>query len=111
MGAGRLGQRSRNSVQKDGAKSGERAPSRGGSDKPASKRADKGDGADRPGASGHRFGPDLACSECGILWDTPQRDPAPCQTATVRDAFARRPSGDFATPATPVLATEAKDED
>lgn len=63
------------------------------------------DPADRPGASGHRFGPDLACSECGVAWDVHQRDPSPCKTdepeassgTVAADAFSRRPSGDFAT--------------
>ncbi len=54
----------------------------------------KNDAGDRPGASGHRFGPELACSECGILWDVHQREPKPCRTEPVPDAFARRPSGD-----------------
>ena len=39
------------------------------------------DGKERPTAWGHRFGPDLACSECGLTWDEHQRDPAPCTTA------------------------------
>jgi len=47
---------------------------------------------DRPAASGHRFGPDLACSECGIGWDEHQRDPHPCKTGTEGEAFNRRPS-------------------
>lgn len=76
------------------------------------KSSGKNDASDRPGASGHRFGPDLACSECGILWDVHQRDPKPCQTEAMRDAFARRPSADFdtaapsAAPAAPGKATE-----
>lgn len=62
---------------------------------------------DRPTASGHRFGPDLACAECGISWDEHQRDPSPCcHKEAVSDAsvpaaggaaagaFERRPSGD-----------------
>jgi hypothetical protein len=53
------------------------------------------DAGDRPGASGHRFGPDLACSECGIPWDVHQRQPKPCKTEVPVDAFARRPSGDL----------------
>lgn len=57
--------------------------------------AKKSEGPDRPGASGHRFGPDLACSECGILWDVHQREPKPCTSDVVADVFARRPSGDF----------------
>jgi hypothetical protein len=82
-----------------------------------SARAGKNDATDRPGASGHRFGPDLACSECGILWDVHQRDPKPCQTQAMQDAFARRPSADFdaasaspspspSAPATPGKATK-----
>jgi hypothetical protein len=47
---------------------------------------------DRPGASGHRFGPDLQCSECGIGWDEHQRNPHPCKTETDAEAFNRRPS-------------------
>jgi len=57
--------------------------------------ARKSDSPDRPGASGHRFGPELTCSECGILWDVHQREPKPCKTDVVADVFARRPSGDF----------------
>jgi hypothetical protein len=33
----------------------------------------------RPGAGGHRFGPDLICGECGRNWDDHQHDPAPCE--------------------------------
>lgn len=47
---------------------------------------------DRPAASGHRFGPDLACSECGVQWDAHQRTPAPCESETNEDVFLRRPS-------------------
>jgi len=47
--------------------------------------------ADRPAASGHRFGPDLACSECGMQWEAHQREPAPCATDEPEDAFLRRP--------------------
>ena len=32
----------------------------------------------RPGAEGHRFGPDLSCSECGVTWDAHQVDPQKC---------------------------------
>ena len=49
------------------------------------------DPADRPGASGHRFGPDLACSECGMQWDAHQRSPEPCAKDEMSDAFLRRP--------------------
>ena len=50
--------------------------------------------SERPGASGHRFGPDLACSECGIQWDVHQREPHPCKTDLddEADAFLRRPA-------------------
>ncbi|MCR9095855.1 MAG: hypothetical protein NXI30_16660 [bacterium] len=50
------------------------------------------DPADRPAASGHRFGPDLACSECGIQWDAHQREPAPCGKQDASDVFLRRPA-------------------
>jgi len=73
--------------------------------------AGKSDAADRPGASGHRFGPDLACSECGILWDVHQRDPKPCQTEAMKDAFARRPSGDFDSNPALVATGETTKED
>lgn len=52
------------------------------------------DPADRPAASGHRFGPDLACSECGILWDAHQREPAPCAKDEASDVFLRRPAAE-----------------
>lgn len=38
----------------------------------------------RPGAGGHRFGPDLQCSECGRYWDAHQQNPRPCATAVAR---------------------------
>jgi hypothetical protein len=79
---------------RSGQNSDERGAAREGGKAAASARS-KNDGPDRPGASGHRFGPELACSECGILWDVHQREPKPCRTETVPDAFARRPSGDF----------------
>ena len=60
--------------------------------RPASNYAPSGsEPADRPAASGHRFGPDLACSECGIQWDAHQRSPAPCDKEAQADAFLRRP--------------------
>ena len=34
--------------------------------------------ASRPGAAGHRFGPDLSCSECGVKWEAHQVDPRKC---------------------------------
>lgn len=49
------------------------------------------DPADRPGASGHRFGPGLVCSECGVRWDAHQRSPHPCTLDLPPDPFARRP--------------------
>lgn len=49
------------------------------------------DPADRPGASGHRFGPGLVCSECGVRWDAHQRSPRPCTIDLPHDPFARRP--------------------
>jgi hypothetical protein len=49
------------------------------------------DPADRPGASGHRFGPGLVCSECGLRWDVHQRDPHPCVSVPPPDPFERRP--------------------
>ena len=33
----------------------------------------------RPSASGHRFGPDLTCSECGVTWEEHQRQPTACE--------------------------------
>ena len=85
---------------------------KGGSGEAASRAgAGKNDASDRPGASGHRFGPDLACSECGILWDVHQRDPKPCQTQAAQNAFARRPSGDFdANSNTAALKTDKTDK-
>ena len=50
------------------------------------------DPAERPGASGHRFGPELACSECGMHWDAHQRAPAPCAKETAGELFLRRPA-------------------
>jgi len=50
------------------------------------------DPSDRPGASGHRFGPDLGCSECGIQWDAHQREPAPCAKDAPGEIFLRRPA-------------------
>ncbi len=54
------------------------------------------DPADRPGADGHRFGPDLACAECGIAWDAHQQEPSPCVKDSPQDAFMRRPMIDEA---------------
>ncbi len=33
---------------------------------------------ERPTASGHRFGPELDCQECGRMWDDHQREPSIC---------------------------------
>jgi hypothetical protein len=41
----------------------------------------------RPAASGHRFGPDLCCSECGISWEEHQKAPVPCRTDDKSDAL------------------------
>ncbi|MAG29527.1 MAG: hypothetical protein CL908_01380 [Deltaproteobacteria bacterium] len=70
----------------------------GKGDRDAAGASRKAEPAERPGASGHRFGPDLACSECGILWDLHQREPKPCKSEAARDAFSRRPSDDFDSP-------------
>lgn len=40
----------------------------------------------RPGAEGHRFGPDLSCSECGVTWDAHQLDPRRCVDARAIDS-------------------------
>ena len=70
------------------------------------------DPAERPGASGHRFGPDLACSECGIHWDAHQREPMPCEKDAPGDVFLRRPqpvadvAAVSAAPASPVANDE-----
>jgi hypothetical protein len=42
--------------------------------------------ASRPGAEGHRFGPDLSCSECGVTWDAHQADPRRCVDARDSDS-------------------------
>ena len=51
--------------------------------------------ASRPGAEGHRFGPDLSCSECGVTWEAHQNDPQKCvdecvdtEESTLRDGDA-----------------------
>ncbi len=42
----------------------------------------------RPGAGGHRFGPDLQCTECGRYWDAHQQTPRPCShSLRAVDAF------------------------
>ena len=62
---------------------------------PSDGEASSSEPADRPGASGHRFGPGLVCSECGLRWDVHQRDPHPCVSAAAPppDPFDRRPRG------------------
>ena len=113
MGAGRLSQSDRNSSQgkaepdragpgKSAGGQARRAGSRETPTATARAAAAKSEGADRPGASGHRFGPELACSECGIAWDVHQREPKPCKTEVPAepDAFARRPPAPLATETT-----------
>jgi hypothetical protein len=47
----------------------------------------------RPAASGHRFGPDLSCSECGVSWEEHQKEPTPCCKQTKSDPFeAEKPA-------------------
>jgi hypothetical protein len=41
----------------------------------------------RPAASGHRFGPDLSCSECDISWEEHQKEPMPCRTSSKSDSL------------------------
>jgi hypothetical protein len=48
---------------------------------------------DRPSASGHRFGPDLSCSECGITWDEHQAEPGPCNKSAGTPPIEPAPSG------------------
>jgi hypothetical protein len=58
------------------------------------------DGKDRPTARGHRFGPDLTCSECGLSWEEHQASPGPCtkvtgnEVAPVKD-LSKDPSKDL----------------
>ena len=58
-------------------------------------KAPKADPEIRPGAGGHRFGPDLQCNECGRNWDEHQHDPSPCSEAADSD------------PSAPVVAIDA----
>ncbi len=58
----------------------------------------------RPPASGHRFGPDLICSECGISWEQHQSRPNPC------DHVGKADSDDEALPAPPSPVFERADE-
>lgn len=58
---------------------------------------DMSEAASRPGAEGHRFGPDLSCSECGVTWEAHQLDPRKCvddvMTAPARGAGDTADSG------------------
>ncbi len=57
-----------------------------------SQKAPKDDPVIRPGAGGHRFGPDLQCNECGRNWDEHQHDPSPCsEIAEVEKVAAEAP--------------------
>lgn len=61
--------------------------------------------ASRPGAEGHRFGPDLSCSECGVTWEAHQANPQKCVDGSV-DTQERQPrdgdvEAEFETPDTP----------
>jgi hypothetical protein len=42
------------------------------------------EGTSRPGAAGHRFGPGLQCTECGVSWDQHQQAPRDCQGAAAK---------------------------
>ena len=111
-GAGRLSQNGQDNGQSSSHHSQTRDSGHGaGSTAAAATGTAKNDGTDRPGASGHRFGPELVCSECGISWDLHQREPKPCKTETLPDAFARRPVGGFEGCPTPAANGDATDED
>lgn len=57
-----------------------------------SPKAPKDDPVIRPGAGGHRFGPDLQCNECGRNWDEHQHDPSPCsEIAAAEEAASEAP--------------------
>ena len=47
----------------------------------------------RPEAGGHRFGPELQCTECGRYWDSHQQNPKPCSHSGSRSAAAYRRTG------------------
>ena len=65
----------------------------------------------RPGAGGHRFGPDLQCGECGRNWDEHQRDPQPCNEAPRRSVTASDPARDrVERNSSPAVATPDLDE-
>jgi hypothetical protein len=42
------------------------------------------EGTSRPGAAGHRFGPGLQCTECGVTWDEHQQTPRDCKGAAAK---------------------------
>lgn len=42
------------------------------------------EGTSRPGAAGHRFGPGLQCTECGVTWDEHQQAPRDCKGAAAK---------------------------
>jgi len=50
------------------------------------------DGKDRPTARGHRFGPDLTCSECGLSWEDHQASPGPCEKVVTPEPAVVDPS-------------------
>lgn len=60
------------------------------------------EGKNRPTAWGHRFGPELLCSECGLTWDQHQADPGPCgrQHSNSVDEVSPGPKQDNERPAT-----------
>ncbi len=49
------------------------------------------EGKNRPTAWGHRFGPELLCSECGLTWEQHQTDPGPCATHIPKPVDERPP--------------------
>ena len=42
----------------------------------------------RPEAGGHRFGPDLQCTECGRYWEAHQQQPSPCSSSVANSLDA-----------------------
>jgi len=68
----------------------------------------------RPGAGGHRFGPDLVCSDCGRNWDDHQHAPAPCtheSRAEASDVGSKsRPTIEWITVGVPGSEEVADDE-
>lgn len=51
----------------------------------------------RPEAGGHRFGPDLQCTECGRYWEEHQQQPRPCSDSASKplEAYAGSESFDL----------------